>query len=261
MTSPGTIPWQRILFVAPSDSGLEVTPELDGLYDAPYDVLTLQGTVDRSRLFNAVRRREFDILHFSTHANRDGVLLSAGELLDATGILQLARACRATLVFLNNCESAELGQVLIDEDVPAVICTLSNISDILAKETSQVFYRALARLQDYRLAYHESKPPIKGGYIFLTDGRLPELQFAPILHKLEELTQMITRDQAEHTTLEQQITQVGHRQEELSEEIGALRMTVGDFEKLKRWLIEVFGVIMGLSLLIQIIITFVGQAR
>lgn len=253
--------WQRILFIAPGDSGLDIVPEIDNLYDAPYQVQSVQGEVSRTRLFNAVRRREFDIIHFATHSNRDGVQLSAGELLDVTGILQLARACQATLVFLNNCESAELGQVLVDEEVPAVICTLASISDVLAKETAQVFYRALARLKDFRQAYHESKPPVKGGYIFLSDGKLQELQFAPILSKLDELTQLVTCDRSEHEILRGQIDQVGQRQERLSTEIGALTTAVGDFDKLKRWLLEVFGVVMALSLLIQILVTFVGRAR
>lgn len=253
--------WQRILFIAPGDSGLDIVPEIDNLYDAPYQVQSVQGEVSRTRLFNAVRRREFDIIHFATHANKDGVRLSAGEMLDVTGILQLARACQATLVFLNNCESAELGQVLVDEEVPAVICTLASISDTLAKETAQVFYRSLARLKDFRQAYHESKPPVKGGYIFLSDGKLQEMQFAPILSKLEDLTQLVTCDRDEHEALRGQIDQVGQRQEGLSEEIGALRMCIGDFEKLKRWMLQVFGTVMALSLLIQVLVTFVGRAR
>lgn len=253
--------WQRILFVAPGDSGLDIVPEIDSLYDAPYQVQSVQGEVSRTRLFNAVRRREFDIIHFATHANKDGVQLSAGEILDVTGILQLTRACRATLVFLNNCESAELGQVLVDEEVPAVICTLASISDTLAKETAQVFYRTLARLKDFRQAYHESKPPVKGGYIFLSDGKLQELQFAPILSKLADLTQLVTCDRTEHEALRGQIDHVSQSQAHLRNEIGALAAAVGDFGKLKRWLLQVFATVMILSLLIQIIITFVGRAR
>ena len=59
----------------------------------------------------------------------------------------------ASLIFLNGCETIELGQMLVDEHVPLVICTLRSVADTLARETTQLFYKAYAQTGDARAAY------------------------------------------------------------------------------------------------------------
>ena len=103
-------------------------------------------------------------------------------------------------MFLNGCETVELGQLLVDEHVPIVICTLRSISDVMARETSQLFYKAFAQTGDARAAYNMSKPPVKGGYSILTNG-LNDQSLAPILERLAAFTTFMSRNDVEHKAI------------------------------------------------------------
>lgn len=199
---PTKLQRQRILMLVP-DADLGVLPEVDSLFDLGYSPQVVQGNVTRERLFQVIRNREFDIIHYAGHATREGILLSDG-IFDAASIVQVARACGATLVFLNGCETAEIGQFLVDEHVGVALCTLRGINDALARETAQLFYQALARTGDVRAAYNMSKPPVKGGYTMLTNGH-DDRSLAPILEKLIVFEKFITRNDAEHASLQQEI--------------------------------------------------------
>lgn len=191
----------RILFIAPSDTGLNVVPEIDALYEYGYTVQSVQGDVSRARLFDLARRQKFDVLHFACHSSPDGVLLSSGEGFDTPSIVQFAKMCGATLVFLNSCQSIEIGQVLIDEDLPAVICTRASIDDQIAKQTAQAFYKQLAAHGDIRRAYHDSRPLIKGGYSLFTDGIWDTIQFGPIIERLDKFESVVLQSNIERATI------------------------------------------------------------
>lgn len=250
---PGTrngknLTYKRILFVAPSDSGLDVAPEIDALYELGYTAQALQGEVSRRRLFDLVRGRTgYDVLHFACHANSEGVLLSHGDTMDAASITQFAKALGVTLVFLNACDTAQLGQLLVDEDIPAAICTLSNVPDVQAKETAACFYRALASTNDIRRAYHESKPPVKGGYSLFSDGALELQQFGPVLAKLDEFAAVIDANSEDHVKIWRSIELLGK--------------TTSDTAQLKQWFLRVTVSIVGASLVIQTLIMLVGRVR
>jgi hypothetical protein len=245
--------YKRVLFVAPGDSGLDVLPEIDALYELGYQTQSLQGRVTRQRLFDAVRRQEFDVIHVAAHIGPAGVQLSDGELLDGPALVQVARSCKATLVFLNGCESAELGQMLVDDDVPAVICTLATAPDVVAKETAQTFYRLLVRHEDLRQAYHDSKPAaLRGGYTFLSDGKLIEMQFGPIISRLDLLAQAQTQDAVEHADFRKLLA-------DICIELGAFREIAGNLGRFKSSMIWVLVVGLTGSLAVQLLMTFIGR--
>ena len=81
--------------------------------------------------------------------------------MDAASLVQIARAVKAKLVFLNGCSSIIVGQTLIDEHIPFVIATLAEIENTMARETAQLFYQALAETHDVRTAFDMSQtaPP------------------------------------------------------------------------------------------------------
>lgn len=188
----------RVLLIVP-ESGLGVVPEVDAMFDLGYSPQVVQGLVTRERIFQVIRSRSFDIIHYAGHANRDGVELSDGQL-DGPSLVQIAKAVNAQLLFLNGCETVELGQALVDEHVPVVICTLRNVNDAMARETSQLFYKAFAKMGDARAAYNMSKPPIKGGYSILTNGQT-DISLAPVLEKLAEFAVFIQRNDSEHQAI------------------------------------------------------------
>ncbi len=241
---------QRILFIAPSDSGLDVTPEQQALYEYGFHVQVVAHTVTRQRLFDVARRASFDILHFAAHASRDGVILSGGEILDATGIVQLARLAKATLIFLNGCETAELGQILVDEGIPAAIVTLASVPDNMAKETAQLFYAELARTRDIRQAYRQSKPPVKGGYALLLDGHMLELELGPIIQRLDDLQALLADNRREHELFRNTIA-------DNIREIGEVRATSLTAKRLKLWFVQVLTAYTVVVTLIQIMLVLI----
>lgn len=247
-------PYTRVLFVAPTDSGLDVAPESTSLYEYGYQVQVVPSPVTRQRLFDVIRRASFDVLHFATHANRDGVVLSAGEVLDVAGLVQLARSSGVSLVFLNACDTAEIGQVLVDEEVPAALVTLRSVPDVTAKETAQVFYKELAKRGDIREAYSNSKPPIKGGYILLSNGKLQELKFGPVLKRIDELFVKLGENSAEHDVFRATFTTIAQQMEALS----ATLLTAG---KLKQWFTVVLACFTALIVLVQLAVILIARAQ
>ena len=118
-------------------------------------------------------------------------------ILDGPSLVQIAKSVEAQIIFLNGCETIELGQQLVDEHIPVAICTLRSVDDVMARETSQLFYKALAQTNNVRAAYNMSKPPIKGGYTILTNG-ITDVSLTPILEKLAEFSSFILRNDNEH---------------------------------------------------------------
>lgn len=189
----------RVLLIVP-ESGLSVLPEVDAMFDLGYSPQVVQGAVTRDRVFQVIRNRQFDIIHYAGHASREGITLSDG-VLDGPSLVQIAKGCGTDMLFLNGCDTVELGQMLVDEHVPIVICTLRSVNDVMARETAQLFYKAFAQTGDARASYNMSKPPVKGGYTLLTNGGANDQSLAPILERLAAFTTFMSRNDAEHRAI------------------------------------------------------------
>lgn len=240
----------RILLIVP-DLGLELSPEIDTFYPYGYNVLPIQGDVTRERIMQNIQKHEFDIIHYAGHSGAQGVRLSDGKdghpvILDAPTLVQLARAVKAKLVFINGCQSIEVGQFLIDEHIPYVICTMADIDNVMARETAQLFYASLAETNDIRTAFDLSKPPVKGRYVILNNG-IKELSLKPILDRLDQLGAFVTHNDAEHAKIEQSIAA---NREQSQRQLEGLTLL---FKKSRLWQVGIMvggmvgvGVIVGL---------------
>lgn len=229
---------QRILVIAP-DSGLSVAPEIDALFTLGYEAQLVSTPVTSDRLFAATRNRPFDIIHFAGHADREGVIIGPkpDDRIDASGLVQLARSAHAQLIFLNGCETAEIGQVLVDEHIPAAICTLRAIGDTMAKQTAQVFYQRLRETNDIRTAYNTSKPSIKGGYSLFRNGSVTSELLTPVLEQIAQLTTLM------QTSASERVTIVSANDAEHAEFRAALKdmaQCSQSFRDIKRWGVRVF---------------------
>ena len=193
------IKYPRVLMIVP-ELGLPLSPEIDTLYPLGYNVQPIQGQVTRERIFAAIRDREFDVIHYAGHSGELGIELSGSVILEAAGLVQIARGVKAKLIFLNGCANIQVGQVLVDEHIPFVICTLSNIDNMMARETAQLFYAHLAETGDIRAAFNLSKPPVKGAYAMLTNGTV-DVSLAPIIEKLATFTIFMDRNDSEHADI------------------------------------------------------------
>jgi len=92
------------------------------------------------------------IIHLSTHGHEGGIVLEDGvgraHLLDTNALKNLLNTHtpgRARLVFLNSCNSFELGHVFLNSGAQAVICTKQgkSVRDEEAKYFTNIFYEAL----------------------------------------------------------------------------------------------------------------------
>lgn len=243
-------PYNKVLFIAPSDSGLDVAPEVDTLAELGYTARALQGTVTPERVFAAVRNAQFAILHFACHASEAGVMLSQGAVLDIDSILQVARMAAAKIVFLNGCETSVIGQTLVDENVPVAIVAMKEIRDDLAKQTAQAFYKALAGSGDPHEAYKVSKPASRGMYQWLADGGYQNMMLEPIMQKLSEVAavksqvmEMAAANQVEH--------------QEFRNGLGRMTEVFGDTKRLKVWFLQASAGIVVVMGVLQIVLTMV----
>lgn len=227
---------ERILLIAP-ELGLALTPEVDSLYPLGYYVQPITGDVSRERIFAGIAKREFDIIHYAGDAGPAGIRLSNDKhgqivIMDAAALVQIARAVKAKLVFLNGCSSIIVGQTLIDEHVPYVIATLAEIDNVMARETAQMFYQALAETHDVRTAFDMSKPPKPGAYVCLNNG-VKELSLKPVLDKLADVAAFMSRNDAEHMAICTSVSELAKDQHSTEERM--LRV----FQRSRVWSIAV----------------------
>jgi len=203
----------RVLLITASH-GLDVVPEVDSLYALGYEVRALPGRVTRARLFRTVLNETFDIIHFAGHSGSSGLQLDDG-ILEDSALAQLAKLVRAQVVFINGCNSLEVGQFLVDEGVPYAICTLEGMEDTIAKETAQAFYTELARSGNVSESYFRSKPTIKGGYsLFQGPAAAPLLE--NVVSKLLKMGEWMRSHDELHEQLPKQLAEFCSTKEELS---------------------------------------------
>ena len=137
----------RVLLVAPEygDAGdpLETVAEVRGI-QSTYQTEQLRGRVTVADIYELTKDRQFDIIHFAGHGDDDGIDLG-GERLTMDMLARIARKTRAKLVYLNACDSARLGQYLLNRGVPAVVMTSTQITDTDAWSMAGYFYAELRR--------------------------------------------------------------------------------------------------------------------
>lgn len=203
-----------------------------------YTVRTLQGEVNSNRIFAAARNAEYAVIHFASHTTENstaegesdkvGVLLSHGAVFNIDSILQVAKMVNAKLVFLNGCSTAIIGQTLIDEGIPAVIVTMIDLKDELAKQTSQAFYKSLAESGDPHEAYRASKPATRGVYQWLSNGGYTALMLKTVIDQVESIAAAIDQSNEERTAIVSK-NQLEHQDFVRSEE----------FRRFRKWLLLV----------------------
>jgi hypothetical protein len=185
----------RILIVAASPRGVPALDEaterariLEAWCRQTKAEVKLLPRATLSDLYAALRSDRYHVVHFIGHGNFD-IDAGVGSLVMETAEHEphfvpssvLADTLRASrelrLVFLNSCESAQVGPrrgqdpllgmaaALVRRGVPAVIAMQFSISDVAAKTFSEAVYRSLVRgssleaaVADGRLALYQEKP-------------------------------------------------------------------------------------------------------
>jgi hypothetical protein len=200
--------YRRVLFVAPDDKSLQVIPELDALEDLDYQPRVLQGQVTDERLYDAARSGRYDVIHFACHGDPACLVLSGGIRLNANGVLQVARQAGAKIVFINACDSARIGQKLVNAGIPVAIATLDEVEDSIAKQTAAAFYTMLAQSNDVHAAYLAAC----GGdtmYSFHADGGYEAIVTGPLMARLATIDTAIRDSQADRSAMHRDMQMFG----------------------------------------------------
>lgn len=191
--STPTLVFPKVLIVAPggiAGEGINQVPEIDAISNLGYQVRLLQGNVTDERLYSVVQERRYDIVHFMVHGNINELGIS-GSRLSRNAVLQIVRMTGARVVFLNACNSVQIGQTLVNAGTAVVIASVVEVPDADAWQTAVTFYTTLAEVGDVSRAYKAACAGPDVQYVMLADGAYVVLMAKPVLDKLDELQQAL----------------------------------------------------------------------
>jgi hypothetical protein len=160
---------KRILLIAPrTEPELAfVSHEVRQVNNTPgLDVTLLHDKVTEQDIFNALRDGLFEMIWFAGHGTGDGILMGSWVLSSQT-LATYVRSASIRYVFINTCESVGVATWISNETQADVICTITEIEDILAWRTGSLLAVMLGRGLDPRSAYEQSKPVGSYNYLYL----------------------------------------------------------------------------------------------
>ena len=126
--------------MAPDQHGIDARPEVD-LITSMHRVHLLQGNVSKQRLYNDVRMSKYDIIHFATHSTEETLALSNGDELTPEEIAQIARLCKAQLLFFNSCISGRMADYSVRHGLQYAIHTNVELEDEESWKMPLALYR------------------------------------------------------------------------------------------------------------------------
>ena len=184
----------RILLIAPSLGGISWSLETE-MISGNFTITPLVGEVTHERITRASTKARFDIVHVASHSSKAGVQISGG-LLTKEELAQIAKQVNAELVFLNSCDSALVGQFIVDRGVPLTISYTVDVMDTTALRTAAYYYEALHDAKgDFRKAYERVSPKDGTLAIFAGAGYLDRL-ITPLLQMIQDVKDSLTKLQS-----------------------------------------------------------------
>lgn len=131
----------RVLVVAP-DLDLNARPEVRQI-QRKHHVSVLDGPVTPEDIYNTCRDTAFNIIHFASHSNERGVLLSGGVVFTPEEIAQVARLHETECVIFNSCLSSRPAAYTIRHGVRYAIYSNIELLDTQAWKLMVGFYDSL----------------------------------------------------------------------------------------------------------------------
>lgn len=136
----------RVLVVAPDQPNVNSIPEIREISSKPnLQTTILNGPVTCQDVFRYCKDKQ-DVIHFVTHGEADGLMLSDG-LMSAADIAQSARIAGASVVFFNSCDSAELAGYIVSHGVVWALQGNTRIEDSNAWKIMLAFYAGLDSIE------------------------------------------------------------------------------------------------------------------
>ena len=125
-----------------ADTDLNVRPEIREI-QRKHHVSTLDGPVTPEDIYNTCRDTAFNIIHFASHSNERGVLLSGGVVFTPEEIAQVARLHETECVIFNSCLSSRPAAYTIRHGVRYAIYSNIELLDTQAWKLMVGFYDSL----------------------------------------------------------------------------------------------------------------------
>lgn len=155
-----------VLLIAPRTDLKEVDKETQNVLRSGLNITPLFGAITRQDLIDEIPKG-YDIIWFSTHTNEDGEIdLGENLTIKTSDLIPLINE-KTKLIFLNSCSSKTIAQQIQNITNCAVICTLTNVGDVLAYQTGSLFAKKLALTNSIEQAYKGSIPGENVTYLFL----------------------------------------------------------------------------------------------
>ncbi len=153
----------RILIVVPRQDGIDARPEISAVASG-HEVTILDGLVTSWRLEDALQDRQYDVVHFAQHGQA-GLLQLTDRKVTLEWLVRVFQGQQELrLVFLNACDSVEIGSALHNALGCAVVANKASISNDAALRLACDMYGAMAAGADVVYAFHEAKASLRRLY-------------------------------------------------------------------------------------------------
>lgn len=211
----------RVLLVAPRSDLPGVDVEIEDVLTSGLDVDPLLGDVRPQDVTRRLRKGGFAALLVAGHGYAAGVRLSEA-MLARESLTAAARAGRVGLVYLNTCESEEIGCQIANETAADCICWVGPAGDDQAAQTMALWSAEYARTGDARAAYQAARPGGSTTYLYLSgNGRMSGTDDVA---RVEAMLDRVER------SLSAQIREVGLRVGKVEERVGGVERGMRDVD-------------------------------
>lgn len=157
----------KVLLIAPTSNLPLAQAEVQDILDSGLTVKSLFSPIRQVDVTREIRNGDYAGLWLCGHMDSSGKFpLDNNEALSASALTSFVRG-RFEWVYLNTCQSIRTAQMIQNETEADVIATIVDVPDEDAYRTGSLFASWLARLDDPRAAYNESKPGSNSVYVYL----------------------------------------------------------------------------------------------
>ncbi|HEY65561.1 MAG TPA: CHAT domain-containing protein [Caldilineae bacterium] len=149
--------------MAPRLAGIDARPEIAAVASG-HEATILDGTVSSWRLEDALRERQYDVVHFIQHGDA-GLLQMTDRKVTLEWLLRTFRhQWDLRLIYLNACDSVEIGAALHNSLGCAVVTNKADISEEVATRMACDLYEAMAAGAEVDDAFYEAKAGLRRLY-------------------------------------------------------------------------------------------------
>lgn len=117
----------NVLVVAPKTDLVYVENEVQSVVNL-LGARVLRGHVTLPDLLERLQSRRWDVIWFTTHGSKDGILLSDG-VAQTSLLIPLINSSGATLVVVNTCSSLQVAMAISAQLSVELICTIDEVPD------------------------------------------------------------------------------------------------------------------------------------